>query len=177
MNFSRKDRRPPSNLDELIHQLIIEHPRLTVRAIAGKLWGEDKIESKEKRLYRQANPYDDNAYIKAVDLPRLIEILSEGLSPEEDEEFGGAAITIYLNKRAGRVCHRQAAPVVEMKDVVPILGSSIAKCGAFFEEAARILGTGDTNNLDVCRSRSYEARSSIITVDLAVEEVAARKRA
>ena len=92
-------------LEELIQRLILRHPKLETSVIAGKLWGEDKLESKRKKLCRKCNPDDHGAHFSPNELPRLLEILNEGLSPEERAEKGGDAVIHYLSRRLGLITH------------------------------------------------------------------------
>jgi Na+-transporting methylmalonyl-CoA/oxaloacetate decarboxylase gamma subunit len=113
--------------DELLHDLIIKHPRFSVEEIAGRLWGEDQIASKAKKLYRQVNPYDDGANFKAVDLPRLTEVL------EADE------IVHYLARRRGMVAFRPATAEASANanSVLTALAKAVRECGEFMTAAAK----------------------------------------
>jgi hypothetical protein len=98
------------SLVELIQRLALGHPFLDTATIAGKLWGEDKLESKRKKLCRKCNPDDAGAHFSPDELPRLLEILNEGLSPSERAEKGGDRVVHHLCRRLGLVAHRVAEP-------------------------------------------------------------------
>jgi hypothetical protein len=81
------------------------------------MWGEDKLESKRKKLCRKCNPDDHGSHFSPNELPRLLEILNEGLSPEERAEKGGDLVVHHLCQRLGLVAHKdpeshaESAPV------------------------------------------------------------------
>lgn len=113
------------SLDELIHSLVIKHPVLSVQEIAVGLWGEGKHEAKTKRLYRQINPYDDAANFKAVDLPRLSEVLNT------DE------IVLHQARRRGLAVYRiPDVPAEGRQEAMNALAQSIKEFGEFVTEAA-----------------------------------------
>jgi hypothetical protein len=70
------------------------------------MWGEDKLESKRKKLCRKCNPDDHGSHFSPNELPRLLEILNEGLPPEDRAEKGGDLVVHHLCERLGLVAHK-----------------------------------------------------------------------
>jgi hypothetical protein len=90
------------SFNNILQDIVFKHPTKNITTIVSKLWGENKLHSKVKLMYRFINP-NDRAHLNPVDLPRLIEILNEGLSPEDKATKGGDALIHYLCKRADLV--------------------------------------------------------------------------
>jgi hypothetical protein len=93
-----------------LRDIVLRHPTKELSAIVSMLWGERNLESRVKLMYRYLNP-NDRVHLNPADLPRLVEILNEGLTDGEKATRGGDALIHYLCGRAGLTAYRPSGPV------------------------------------------------------------------
>jgi hypothetical protein len=86
-------------LTQRLQNLVLKHPRQTVETIASHLWGDDRVSTKSKQLYRQLNPNDKGVRFDLDLLEKLLIFLNEGLTKEDRKKCGGDAIVHYLCER------------------------------------------------------------------------------
>lgn len=153
------------SLEELIQKLVLSHPALDAYAIAGRLWGEDRLDSQRKKLYRKCNPDDSGTHFNLYELPRLLEILNEGLSAAEKAEKGGDCVIHYLCLRLGLVAHRgdterppkPASPKKSVAASIKVLGKVFTTLADAMTEAEPLSSATASGIL----SDGYEAQASL----------------
>jgi hypothetical protein len=148
----------PNEFSFFLQNLVLKHPYLSPIEIVGRLFGEDRISSKSKLLYRQLNPYDNGAHFDLNNLPRLIEILNEKLSDEEKETKGGNAIIHFLCKKSGMVATQS---LDEKKTEAVKLSEPVKKLGNFLSTLVVANGLTPTSAATLILDDGYEAQASL----------------
>ena len=156
-------------MEEVLQRLVLSHPKLDTLTIAGRMWGEDKLESKRKKLCRKCNPDDHGAHFSSNEEAQLLEILNEGLSPEERAEKGGDAYVHHLCQRLGLVAHRNPETRTDEKAVSKSIKKLLKLIGNLADLAGDNLPLTSAVTFALLKD-SYEAIESIYNMQDALKE-------
>jgi hypothetical protein len=159
----------PHDFVELMQHIVQKHPK-GVRGVARALWGEEKLDNKEKKLYRQIDHFDSTAKFNPIDFPRLINILNEGLTDTDKAIKGGDALLHYLNSQAGLVATRPSVgeSKATSKDT---LKDSFTKLMDFVSKLSSLLVREDqTSAITFVNIDLYKVQQQLATLKDAFQE-------
>jgi hypothetical protein len=105
--------------DRLLHKVVHGNAkRRSMATIAVALYGDESVDAKKSRLYRQVNPDDEGAWLYARDLAALATFLNEGLTDAEKAEQGGDRLLMAICAEAGLVAYRPKSAEAATGDIL-----------------------------------------------------------
>lgn len=136
-----------------LHHLVHNHPFLTAFDVSMRLYPEGQQASNYRKLCRQLNVDDGGANFPLHDLPKLVNILNEGLPTATRAERGGDALMHMLCRECGLVAYRPKVGLPERRPgdygtAFKRLGETIAVLATTLTTSGASVASANTNMVD-----------------------------